>query len=129
LYSKINYVFRSGGFTRNETEKKVVEDIADYHLIKGKNTAISTRATTMCYYIKGLCSATNREYQDSFVFFNKVRAILDRSPQIKTDLSKRYVLTLSHLLRCYVYQNFHHGFLFDFSNCSVFIFSTCSVIP
>jgi tetratricopeptide (TPR) repeat protein len=102
LYSKINYVFRSGGFTRNEIEKKVVEDIADYHLIKGKNTAISTRATTMCYYIKGLCSATNREYQDSFVFFNKVRDILDRSPQIKTDLSKRYVLTLSHLLRCYV---------------------------
>src|SRR5690606_5456020 len=59
LYSKINYVFRSGGFTRNEQEKKVVDDIANYHLIKGKNTAISTRATTMCYYIKGLCSATN----------------------------------------------------------------------
>jgi len=102
LYSKINYVFRSGGFTRNEQEKRVVDDIANYHLIKGKNTAISTRATTMCYYIKGLCSATNREYQDSFVFFNKVREILDRSPQIKVDLSKRYVLTMSHLLRCYV---------------------------
>lgn len=102
LYSKINYVFRSGGFTRNEQEKKVVEDIADYHLIKGKNTAISTRATTMCYYIKGLCSATNRDYADSFIFFNKVRAILDKSPKIKEDLSKRYVLTLSHLLRCHI---------------------------
>jgi hypothetical protein len=102
LYSKINLVFRSGGFTRNDQEKKVVEDIANYHLIKGKNTALSTRATTMCYYIKGLCSATNREYQDSYIFFNKVKEILDRSPQIKVDLGKRYVLTLSHLLRCYV---------------------------
>jgi len=102
LYSKINYVFRSGGFTRNEQEKKVVDDIANYHLIKGKNTAISTRATTMCYYIKGLCSATNRDYSESFTFFNKVRAILERHPSIKEDLSKRYVLTLSHLLRCYI---------------------------
>lgn len=102
LYSKINYVFRSGGFTRNEQEKKVVDDIANYHLIKGKNTAISTRATTMCYYIKGLCSATNRDYTESFTFFNKVRVILERHPSIKEDLSKRYVLTLSHLLRCYI---------------------------
>ena len=40
IYSKINLIFRSGGFTRNEQERKIVEDIADYHLIKGKNTAL-----------------------------------------------------------------------------------------
>ena len=102
IYSKINYIFRSGGFTRNEAEEVEVEKIADYHLIKGKNTALSTRATSMCYYIKGLCAATNRNYADSFQFFNKTREILDKHPKIKTDLAQRYVLTLSYLLRCYI---------------------------
>lgn len=102
IYSKINYIFRSGGFTRNEAEQRVVEEIADYHLIKGKNTALSTRASSICYYIKGLCAATNRNYEDSFQFFNRTREILDRNPLIKADLAQRYVLTLSYLLRCYI---------------------------
>jgi tetratricopeptide (TPR) repeat protein len=101
VYSKINLIFRSGGFTRNEQERKVVESIADYHLIKGKNTAISTRASSMCYYIKGLCAATNRNYDDSFQFFNRTREILDNNPKIKEDSPQRYVMTLFHLLRCY----------------------------
>jgi hypothetical protein len=102
VYSKINLIFRSGGFTRNENERKVVEGIADYHLIKGKNTAISTRASSMCYYIKGLCAATNRNFEDSYQFFNKTREILDKNQNIKSDSGQRYVLTLSHLLRCYI---------------------------
>lgn len=102
IYSKINLIFRSGGFTRNEVERNIVNDIADYHLIKGKNTAISTRASSMCYYIKGLCAATNRNYEDSFQFFNRTRDILDNNPRIKEDLGQRYVATLSHLLRCYI---------------------------
>ena len=32
IYSKINLIFRSGGFTRNEDERQKVADIADYHL-------------------------------------------------------------------------------------------------
>ena len=102
IYSKINLIFRSGGFTRNEKERKIVEDIADYHLIKGKNTAISTRAASMCYYIKGLCAATNRNFDDSFQFFNRVREILDNNPKIKEDSPQRYVMTMFHLLRCYI---------------------------
>ncbi len=102
IYSKINLIFRSGGFTRNEAERKIVEDIADYHLIKGKNTALSTRASSICYYVKGLCAATNRNYEDSFQFFNRTRDILDNNPKIKEDLGHRYVATLSHLLRCYI---------------------------
>ncbi len=102
IYSKINLIFRSGGFTRNEEERKIVDDIADYHLIKGKNTALSTRASSMCYYIKGLCAATNRNYEDSFQFFNRTKDILDNNPLIKEDLGQRYILTLSHLLRCYI---------------------------
>ena len=102
IYSKINLIFRSGGFTRNEQERKIVEDIADYHLIKGKNTALSTRASSMCYYIKGLCAATNLNYEDSFQFFNRTKDILDENPHIKVDLGQRYVNTLSHLLRCFI---------------------------
>jgi hypothetical protein len=102
VYSKINLVFRSGGFTRNEQEKRIVDSIADYHLIKGKNTAMSTRAASMCYYIKGLCAATTRNYTDSFQFFNRTREILDQNPKIKMDSQQRYVMTLFHLLRCFI---------------------------
>lgn len=102
IYSKINLIFRSGGFTRNEGERQVVEDIADYHLIKGKNTALSTKAASICYYIKGLCAATNRNYGDSFQFFNRTREILDNNPDIKLDAGQRYVNTLLHLLRCHI---------------------------
>jgi len=102
IYSKISLIFRSGGFTRNEKEKKQVEDIADYHLIKGKNTALSTKAASICYYIKGLCAATNREYNDSFTFFNRTREILDNNPDIRADVSQRYLNTLIHLLRCHI---------------------------
>jgi tetratricopeptide (TPR) repeat protein len=102
IYSKINLIFRSGGFTRNETERQVVEDIADYHLIKGKNTALSTKAASICYYIKGLCAATNRNYRDSFQFFNRTQEILDDNPYIKLDTGQRYVNTLFHLLRCHI---------------------------
>lgn len=102
IYSKINLIFRSGGFTRNRAEREVVEGIADYHLIKGKNTALSVKAASICYYIKGLCAATNRDYKDSFIFFNKTREILDDNPFIKLDASRRYVMTLFHLLRCHI---------------------------
>lgn len=102
IYSKINSIFRTGGFTRNKEEREAVEKIADYHLIKGKNTAISTRAASICYYIKGLCAATNRNYSESFQFFNKTREILDNNPKIKEDSAQRYLFTMSHLLRCYI---------------------------
>ncbi len=102
IYSKINLIFRSGGFTRNEAERKIVEGIANYHLIKGKNTALSTKAASICYYIKGLCAATNRNYEDSFQFFNRTREILDNNPHIKSDTGARYAMTLFHLLRCHI---------------------------
>jgi hypothetical protein len=102
IYSKINLLFRIGGFARNKHEREEVEKIADYHLIKGKNTAISTRATTMCYYIKGLCAATNRNYDEAFIYFNKTRAILDKNLKIKEDSAPRYLMTLSHLCRCHI---------------------------
>jgi hypothetical protein len=41
LYSKINYVFRSGGYVRTDEEHAMVEEISEHPLIKGKNTALS----------------------------------------------------------------------------------------
>lgn len=105
LYSKINYVFRSGRFTRNEAERKVVEQISEYHLIKGKNTAISVRATSICYYIQGLCAASNRDYETALVNFRKAKAILDKNPKIKSDLPNRYIYTLNFLMHCYLDNN------------------------
>lgn len=102
LYSRINAIFRSGGFTRNDDERATVHEISDNYLIKGKNTAISTRAASICYYIKGLCAATNRSFADSHTFFNRTKQILDQNPKIKLDLGKHYVLTLFHLMRCYI---------------------------
>lgn len=102
LYSKINYVFRSGGFTRNEEERKVVAEIADHHLIKGKNTAISTRATSICYYTKGLCAASIRDYDDALVNFKKAKLVLDKNPKIKNDLQNRYIYILNFLMQCYI---------------------------
>ncbi|MCT4560092.1 MAG: hypothetical protein N4A41_01840 [Crocinitomicaceae bacterium] len=108
IYSKINLLFRSGGFARTPKERAEVDHIADYHLIKGKNTAISTRAASMCYYIKGLCAATNRQYTDAFEFFNKTRTILDNNPKIKEDSGQRYLMTLSYLCQCYI-ENKDYG--------------------
>lgn len=102
LYSRVNYVFRSGGYARNEEQQKTVDEISQNYLIKGKNTALSTRAATICYYIKGLCAATQRDYEESFKHFLRVKEILDDNPLIKKDLAKRYVRTLSNLLYCYI---------------------------
>lgn len=105
LYSKINALFRSDGFTKNEEERRMVNEIENHHLIKGKNTALSNRATSICYYIQGLCAAANRDFELSYNKFNKVRLILDKNPKIKVDLGQRYVLTLFHLMQSYVNEN------------------------
>lgn len=105
LYSRINFLYRSGGFSKNDEERKEVDKIANHPLIKGKNTALSSRAATICYYIQGLCAATNRDYQTSFIKFLRVKTILDKNPLLKRDLAKRYVRALKNLLYCYIDNN------------------------
>ncbi len=105
LYSRINALFRSDGFTKNEEERRTVNEIENHHLIKGKNTALSKRAASICYYIQGLCAAANRDFELSYVKFNRVRNILDDNPKIKLDLGQRYVLTLFHLMQSYINEN------------------------
>lgn len=105
LYSRINAIFRSDVFTKNKEQRKTVSEIENHHLIKGKNTALSIRASSICYYIQGLCAATKRDFELSYIKFNHVRQLLDKNPKIKVDLGQRYVLTLFHLMKSYLHDN------------------------
>lgn len=98
LYSKINYVFRRGGYVRTKDESAMVDEISNHPLIKGKNTALSNRAATICYYVKGLCYTTKRKYQAAAASFSRAREIMDENPLIRKDLPERYVRTLNKLL-------------------------------
>ena len=98
LYSKINYVFRSGGYVRTEEEHATVEEISDHPLIKGKNTALSRRAATICFYTQGFCYWAKRDWKTSLEKFQRVKQILDDNPLIKADLPKRYIRSLRHII-------------------------------
>jgi tetratricopeptide (TPR) repeat protein len=97
LYSKINYVFRQGGYVRNDREREIVIEIQNHELIKGKNTALSKRAAATCYYIKGLCSITSNEVEDSFENFSKVVRIFEENPNLIQDIPKQYIKSLGNL--------------------------------
>lgn len=99
LYSKINYVFRSGGYVRSDKDRALVEEISHHPLIIGRNTALSRRAATICYYIQGFCATANVDKELAYVKFKRVKEILDNKPLVRDDLPKRYILTLSNLLR------------------------------
>ncbi len=98
LYSKINYVFRSGGYVRTDEEHAMVEEISEHPLIKGKNTALSRRAATICYYTQGFCHWAKRDWKTSLEKFQRVEQILDDNPLIKADLPKRYIRTLNYII-------------------------------
>lgn len=98
LYSKINYVFRSGGYVRTDEEHAMVEEISEHPLIKGKNTALSKRAATICYYTQGFCQWAKRDWSTSLEKFKRVKQILDGYPAIRGDLTKRYIRTLHYII-------------------------------
>lgn len=100
LYAKINYVFRSGGYVRTDEEHAMVEEISGHPLIKGKNTALSNRASTICHYTQGFCFWAKRDWPASYAKFLRAKQILDNFPQLRKDLPKRYVRTLYYLIQC-----------------------------
>ncbi len=102
LYSKINYVFRSGGYARTDENRKIIDDIINHPLIKGKNTAMSKRAATICYYTQGFCSMANGDATMALEKFLRVKQILDEEEHLRSDLSKRYVRALSNIITCYM---------------------------
>lgn len=98
LYSKINYVFRSGGYSRTEENRNIIDDIVNHPLIKGKNTALSMRAATICYYTQGFCNLANGDSETALNKFTKVKNILDEHTALRMDLPKRYIRTLSNII-------------------------------
>lgn len=102
LYSKVNFVIRKGGYTRNKAGKKEIEEIITHPLIVAKNTALSLKATTAYYSIKGLCAVTNQDYEASFNNFNNVLEIMDANPPIMKELPKRYIRALNNVMYTYM---------------------------
>ncbi|MFN8775487.1 MAG: tetratricopeptide repeat protein [Flavobacteriales bacterium] len=102
LYSKINYVFRSGGYARTEENRAIVEEIVNHPLIKGKNTALSRRAASICYYTQAFCNMANGDFATAITKFSRVRDILDEHQHLRVDLAKRYIRTLANLIQCQI---------------------------
>ena len=102
LYSKINYVFRSGGYVRTDEEHAMVEEISEHQLIRGKNTALSKRAATICYYTQGFCAWAKRDWKTSLEKFRRTQQIMDENPLIKADLPKRYIRTLHYIINAQI---------------------------
>jgi tetratricopeptide (TPR) repeat protein len=102
LYSKINYVFRSGGFVRSEEDKCIVDEIKNHPLIKGKNTALSKRAATICYYTQGFCNLAEGDYTVALEKFLRVKQIVDDNAHLRQDIAKRYVRTLNYITVCLI---------------------------
>ena len=100
LYAKINYVFRSGGYVRTPEEHAIVEEISDHPLIKGKNTALSDRAASICLYTQGFCFWARRDWDTSYAKFKRAKEILDNRPLLRMDLPKRYVRTCYYIVQC-----------------------------
>jgi hypothetical protein len=102
LYSKINSVFRSGGYSRTAENARIIDEIENHPLIKGKNTALSNRAATICYYTQGFCCIANGKPEMALEKYLRVKQILDEQPELRSDLSKRYIRTLSQIAQCHL---------------------------
>jgi hypothetical protein len=110
LYSKINYVFRKGGYSRTEEETRIVEEVSNHPLILDKKLALSLRASNICFYIRGLCAVTNKNWDETVVNFKTVLRKMDAHPEIASDLQARRIRTLRFLLLAYIEQNDYVNF-------------------
>lgn len=102
LYSKINYVFRTGGYIRTAEEKEIIDKITNHKLIKNEKLALSIKAATACYYVRGLCAYTERELDTAHLNFKRVVQIMEDNPKIRCDLPSRYVKALNNLMFSYM---------------------------
>jgi hypothetical protein len=102
LYSKVNLAFRSEGYAREQNTRSIIDEVSENHLIKAKNTALSKRAATICYYTQGFCHSANNNKDLSFIAFQQVKTILDSNPSLRSDLIKRYVRTIYNLIKIHI---------------------------
>jgi len=102
LYTKINYVFRSGGYVRTDEERAMVEEIGGHPLITGANAALSQRAAAIRLYTQGLCHWAKRDWKASLGCFQSAKRVLDNTPAIKTDPPKRYLRILHYIVNAQI---------------------------
>ncbi len=102
LYSKINYFFRMGGYVKSEEENEQVSEIAQDPLIVNEDAALSVRAASILYYVKGSCATATRDFDSAIENFEKARKILEENEVIKNDVPNRYVRILSQLIQSYI---------------------------
>ena len=114
LYSNINYAIRKAGYSRNQKEQKIIDEIAAHPLITGKNTALSKKAATACYSIQGLRAITERDSEKSSNNFKKVIKIMEDNPLIMRELPKRYVRAINGVMYDYMDSR-------DWGNCFIYI--------
>ena len=110
LYSKLNFAIRKGVDYRDIEESKSLAEVVKHPLITGKNTSLSTKASTACYYIKGMYVRREGDIDLSLECFNKVIELMDNNPFIKQELPKRYIRALSFNLYNYMIKR-------DWANC------------
>ena len=102
LYSKINYIFRLGGFVKNQAERDEVDAIMEHPLIKDPERALSVRAQSILYYVRGFCYNARRDNENSISSFLKVKEVLDGNNPIRYDLQKRYVRAVANVVSGYI---------------------------
>ncbi len=102
LYSKINYLFRLGGVIKSEEERNMVDEISHHPLIKDSSLALSIRAQSICYYVRGFCCQAYRDTQGSIDNFEKAITVMDENPLIKGDLPKRYIRSVTNVVYGYI---------------------------
>ncbi len=90
LCSRLNFLTRSGGASRNSEELSEIESISNHKLITDGNQAKSVRAKVLLFYIQGLCSLTNGYYNLGIEKFNHVIELLDDHKSIRLDLINIY---------------------------------------
>ncbi|HEX4887336.1 MAG TPA: hypothetical protein VFV37_04740 [Luteibaculaceae bacterium] len=102
LYSKINYIFRLGGFVKSDEEAAMVEEIAKNPLIMDSSLALSIRAKSICYYVRGFCCVAFRDIEGAIKNFEKAKEILESNQNILNDLPNRYVRIINNLAQMYI---------------------------
>lgn len=101
LYSRINYLFKVGGFVKGD-DRRQVDEIAMHPLIKDSSLGNSVRAKSICYYVRGFCCESFRDIEGVVKNFGAVIDILDKNSAIKNDVPKRYIRALANYIHGYI---------------------------
>ncbi len=84
----------------HRNELRGMKDLEDIHSLKGyelladEKNAISDNARLRHYHFNGLISLMNEEIDNSFVYFNKMKEVLESNPDYKKKNLQDYIIAL-----------------------------------